>query len=154
MPEIVAHVITAEGEHGHRVSSYHTYLVSGGSSGLRTGSGTREYAVLPVKALYHQGYKLCPSCSKDYRRDGHTLGVIEFPRECGAVIYRYCEPGIGMCCICVQGTIPGFTLPVHHILWYGAVYPFPPGLVRSEEHTSELQSQSNLVCRLLLEKKK
>src|SRR2546430_4509283 len=36
---------------------------------------------------------------------------------------------------------------------------YPPdrpvaGPVRSEEHTSELQSQSNLVCRLLLEKKK
>src|SRR5688572_31101340 len=37
---------------------------------------------------------------------------------------------------------------------------FPPVVVqllpetRSEEHTSELQSQSNLVCRLLLEKKK
>src|SRR5688572_32598168 len=31
------------------------------------------------------------------------------------------------------------------IYWYHA---------RSEEHTSELQSQSNLVCRLLLEKKK
>src|SRR3989475_7585878 len=33
----------------------------------------------------------------------------------------------------------------------------PPELntvTRSEEHTSELQSQSNLVCRLLLEKKK
>src|SRR5688572_31207438 len=30
--------------------------------------------------------------------------------------------------------------------------PRPPP--RSEEHTSELQSQSNLVCRLLLEKKK
>src|SRR2546427_4554859 len=28
------------------------------------------------------------------------------------------------------------------------------GALRSEEHTSELQSQSNLVCRLLLEKKK
>src|SRR2546430_3712939 len=28
------------------------------------------------------------------------------------------------------------------------------GQERSEEHTSELQSQSNLVCRLLLEKKK
>src|SRR2546430_6987216 len=28
------------------------------------------------------------------------------------------------------------------------------GRDRSEEHTSELQSQSNLVCRLLLEKKK
>src|SRR6266567_8547024 len=31
--------------------------------------------------------------------------------------------------------------------------PVRPGR-RSEEHTSELQSQSNLVCRLLLEKKK
>src|SRR2546427_9318324 len=33
---------------------------------------------------------------------------------------------------------------------------FRPDLImlRSEEHTSELQSQSNLVCRLLLEKKK
>src|SRR2546427_8082866 len=30
----------------------------------------------------------------------------------------------------------------------------PSQTVRSEEHTSELQSQSNLVCRLLLEKKK
>src|SRR5690606_39290881 len=29
-----------------------------------------------------------------------------------------------------------------------------PGLRRSEEHTSELQSRENLVCRLLLEKKK
>src|SRR2546430_7757672 len=33
----------------------------------------------------------------------------------------------------------------------GCFPAFPP---RSEEHTSELQSQSNLVCRLLLEKKK
>src|SRR5688572_32342657 len=46
----------------------------------------------------------------------------------------------------------------------GAPRPFQPLLsiaaaqrfqrLRSEEHTSELQSQSNLVCRLLLEKKK
>src|SRR2546430_7016660 len=35
----------------------------------------------------------------------------------------------------------------HHQLNFGL-------LGRSEEHTSELQSQSNLVCRLLLEKKK
>src|SRR5688572_32275305 len=31
---------------------------------------------------------------------------------------------------------------------------YPDLFDRSEEHTSELQSQSNLVCRLLLEKKK
>src|SRR2546427_7719075 len=35
-----------------------------------------------------------------------------------------------------------------------SVVPSDADSVRSEEHTSELQSQSNLVCRLLLEKKK
>src|SRR2546429_1513838 len=32
--------------------------------------------------------------------------------------------------------------------------PGEPGVLRSEEHTSELQSRLHLVCRLLLEKKK
>src|SRR5690606_40530559 len=36
----------------------------------------------------------------------------------------------------------GLSAPHSHVLW------------RSEEHTSELQSRENLVCRLLLEKKK
>src|SRR2546427_5966558 len=36
----------------------------------------------------------------------------------------------------------------------GGSAPRVPPVSRSEEHTSELQSQSNLVCRLLLEKKK
>src|SRR2546430_5085437 len=38
------------------------------------------------------------------------------------------------------------------VRWGGSELAGP--LIRSEEHTSELQSQSNLVCRLLLEKKK
>src|SRR5690606_41752652 len=37
---------------------------------------------------------------------------------------------------------------------YNPVRAFPGRLGRSEEHTSELQSRENLVCRLLLEKKK
>src|SRR2546430_5790950 len=37
---------------------------------------------------------------------------------------------------------------------HGQVRPDRTKNFRSEEHTSELQSQSNLVCRLLLEKKK
>src|SRR2546426_6184718 len=39
---------------------------------------------------------------------------------------------------------------------YGAVFLLKEGFqaLRSEEHTSELQSPCNLVCRLLLEKKK
>src|SRR2546430_12632911 len=37
--------------------------------------------------------------------------------------------------------------------WEYVMTEFPEFATRSEEHTSELQSQSNLVCRLLLEKK-
>src|SRR2546430_12999917 len=37
---------------------------------------------------------------------------------------------------------------------HGVPADHAPADARSEEHTSELQSQSNLVCRLLLEKKK
>src|SRR2546426_12053858 len=39
--------------------------------------------------------------------------------------------------------------------WISSLFgPPPPSERRSEEHTSELQSPCNLVCRLLLEKKK
>src|SRR5438270_5032257 len=41
-----------------------------------------------------------------------------------------------------------------HVSQPAAFHPPEPLHIRSEEHTSELQSQSNLVCRLLLEKKK
>src|SRR5688572_32618619 len=44
---------------------------------------------------------------------------------------------------------------VEHLeLLLARLAPGRPEGARSEEHTSELQSQSNLVCRLLLEKKK
>src|SRR2546430_12175188 len=44
-----------------------------------------------------------------------------------------------------------FSLPKRHFCPAQTLLPVS---ARSEEHTSELQSQSNLVCRLLLEKKK
>src|SRR2546430_11388723 len=40
------------------------------------------------------------------------------------------------------------------VAFSGERLPARADILRSEEHTSELQSQSNLVCRLLLEKKK
>src|SRR2546427_8918220 len=45
-------------------------------------------------------------------------------------------------------TNPHLTLPSFWAIWANG-----GDLMRSEEHTSELQSQSNLVCRILLEKK-
>src|SRR2546426_8155656 len=51
------------------------------------------------------------------------------------------------------------TTKVRHVQWATIRYPVARAAalhheeVRSEEHTSELQSPCNLVCRLLLEKK-
>src|SRR5438046_1201479 len=50
-----------------------------------------------------------------------------------------------------------FLSPRHSSLTHVAGFPAFPSksfITRSEEHTSELQSLTNLVCRLLLEKKK
>src|SRR2546430_10187140 len=46
----------------------------------------------------------------------------------------------------------GWASPTPPPAWYSCMWCMASR--RSEEHTSELQSQSNLVCRLLLEKKK
>src|SRR2546430_8767762 len=62
-----------------------------------------------------------------FRSDGRELGVA--------------DPHAGLA-VAASGLDPEQTCALDH------------RLLRSEEHTSELQSQSNLVCRLLLEKKK
>src|SRR5260370_23901043 len=56
----------------------------------------------------------------------------------------------------IIGPVPGVDNVFTGVGWRGSGYKFAPwvGRVRSEEHTSELQSHLNLVCRLLLEKKK
>src|SRR2546429_6285372 len=47
-----------------------------------------------------------------------------------------------------------FRLPAHQSRVAGFLRVLGRGWIRSEEHTSELQSRLHLVCRLLLEKKK
>src|SRR5437868_10890073 len=61
----------------------------------------------------------------------------------------------------VTNVIPALPEEVPEDVAFGAIYSNPPVRVgkvslhdRSEEHTSELQSRFDLVCRLLLEKKK
>src|SRR2546427_4530538 len=51
-------------------------------------------------------------------------------------------------------TDPSWVKRFHNEARAAAKLKNPHTVGRSEEHTSELQSQSNLVCRLLLEKKK
>src|SRR2546430_10237126 len=59
----------------------------------------------------------------------------------------------------VAGAFEQHALDRHHAIptaegGGGVIHDLLFRRLRSEEHTSELQSQSNLVCRLLLEKKK
>src|SRR5256885_13041829 len=70
---------------------------------------------------------------------------------------------VGTCCFAEPNTLsmPGYRDQYVLITpatpaCFGQTYRLPPASMRmrSEEHTSELQSPCNLVCRLLLEKKK
>src|SRR2546430_12236556 len=60
--------------------------------------------------------------------------------------------------LCLLAPYPGNRIVTNEIAAAGGLLKWQPESIeqddRSEEHTSELQSQSNLVCRLLLEKKK
>src|SRR5688572_31252730 len=63
-------------------------------------------------------------------------------------VMSYVEAGAGI------GVVTESVVPRTPELRFVLLKPVQSVPLRSEEHTSELQSQSNLVCRLLLEKKK
>src|SRR5690606_41382198 len=87
----------------------------------------------------HDALPICNAC-----REGQSQRKDD--REC-------CHGGpadIGGMAVHVRG-LHGCCLAVAHRCAAGSS---PRALTRSEEHTSELQSRENLVCRLLLEKKK
>src|SRR2546427_9362504 len=71
----------------------------------------------------------------------HDALPISPPRQPGGAVLARARPGAR-----AHGAAPGAPRAARGARGRGRR--------RSEEHTSELQSQSNLVCRLLLEKKK
>src|SRR5256886_11347441 len=89
-----------------------------------------------------------------------SRAVPQRPRETEAFVHRDPRNNAGVILIALDGgselihqsllRLSGVLVKVRHL---GPDQEAKP-VRRSEEHTSELQSQSNLVCRLLLEKKK
>src|SRR5688572_31049080 len=75
----------------------------------------------------------------------HTLSIFHYLQEANQLD----EPGNATWVSC-----PGGYLRLYILSGWRGTNSRPRHPHRSEEHTSELQSQSNLVCRLLLEKKK
>src|SRR5688572_4630843 len=86
---------------------------------------------------------------------GVTVGLVALPLAMAFAISSGLAPQAGIYCAIVTGFIisalGGSRTQIGGPT--GAFVVVVAG-IRSEEHTSELQSQSNLVCRLLLEKKK
>src|SRR5690606_39971362 len=76
-------------------------------------------------------------------RSGPYVSRMATPSAVGNTVngVRYCRPDLRPTC----SRIPNNGAQPAHSRWIG---------LRSEEHTSELQSRENIVCRLLLEKKK
>src|SRR2546426_4676695 len=70
----------------------------------------------------------------------------------------FAHPGEGIFCSFRRAAIARRPIPrspyISKIFWTVRTLSGALGTSRSEEHTSELQSPCNLVCRLLLEKKK
>src|SRR2546430_4439402 len=69
-------------------------------------------------------------------------------------LFRSCETERGRLSETIQCPYHAWTYTLDGTLIGAPHMNEVAGFDRSEEHTSELQSQSNLVCRLLLEKKK
>src|SRR5690606_39813994 len=109
------------------------------------------------------------ACCMAVRNSGWSSAIIIFCASCidslisepvmfsRQRLFFYCAPmmlaGVQKSKKLPREIIPG-QFPYTPTLTYGSDAD-PPGFPpRSEEHTSELQSRENLVCRLLLEKKK
>src|SRR5688572_12335155 len=114
-----------------------------------------EVVELPGKT---SGPLVAPQTLADTGQDGDeaidSLAVLPMEAPEKDVNVEYLSDGIVESIINMLSRIPKL-----RVLACSTVFQFksekdPQKVGRSEEHTSELQSQSNLVCRLLLEKKK
>src|SRR5690606_41415304 len=99
-----------------------------------------------VYAIY---VRQCGHHSFPTRRSSDLYGVAPFFAIAGVFVNETLFDELGLS---VPTTISEMEA-VADVLLANGIQPFALGARRSEEHTSELQSRENLVCRLLLEKK-
>src|SRR2546427_9616663 len=84
-----------------------------------------------------------------FRSPGYHLRAAAAAHAAGVPVLYYIAPQL-------WAWAPGRVRRLAAVSRLAVILPFEETFFRerSEEHTSELQSQSNIVCRLLLEKKK
>src|SRR5690606_41829054 len=100
------------------------------------------------------------SYSLSFYSSGDPRDLLSFPTRRSSDLRRCGGGGRGRHCVCLRDAAACSLGRAIHVLLHWSAVPVSdplrvvPSLLRSEEHTSELQSRENLVCRLLLEKKK
>ena len=73
--EVVAHVVTAEGQHRHRVAAHLAERAGGGSGHLGSHRGTEIDAVRPVEGLENERHRRGAASAENDRADWHAGGV-------------------------------------------------------------------------------
>ena len=78
VPEVVAHVIAAEGKHGHRIAPKNSYLACGGGGGLRGERRSQECSVLPVSGFIDKRDEPLSTRAEEHGVYGNSVGILKF----------------------------------------------------------------------------
>src|SRR5690606_18008821 len=124
-------------------------------------AGTPEFARQALDAIVQAGFSVPLVMTQPDRPAGRGMKLTPSPVKQQAVAHNI--PVIQPVSLRLDGKYPDEAASARQTLQalqpdvmvvaaYGLI--LPQWVLRSEEHTSELQSRENLVCRLLLEKKK
>src|SRR5215211_794870 len=100
----------------------------------------------PASLATSQG-PVTPVIARSSRATGSAARITRWFRALDPPTYRYCRRSARCLSPSSARITTGRSRPLN-------AWTLVASTVRSEEHTSELQSHSELVCRLLLEKKK
>src|SRR5579863_6323711 len=110
--EVIAHVISAKGEHGHGIAAQGADFGGDGSGGFAAGGGSEESSVLPIERFGDEGNDAAAASAEKNGVDGHAFGIFPFGRDYGALAGAGSKPGIGMGCRAARLGGPRATKPI------------------------------------------
>src|ERR1700676_4505146 len=142
MTEVVAHVITAERKHGHRVSANFPHRACCCRRSFRAHRCADIDAGAPVESLENERHRGCSAAAEDDGADGDAAGI--FPRgiDRGTLRSWRSEAGVWMCGLCARffGDFrsPLLALPIEAFGRRCVRHTFPPdAAVRSKRDICE-----------------
>ena len=96
VPEVIAHVITAEGQHRHRITTERADAAGGGSGRLRTHRRADVHTRAPVERLIDQRHRVGTAAAEDDGADRHAFRCFPVGIDDRALRRGRGEPCVGM----------------------------------------------------------